>query len=87
MRRVPFYHARLNDWVVDGMCKCGHLHSEHGSLLIPVPGAENSIRIEHDGSCCEEFCTCEQFTWQRFVTAEEFALLIRAKRVHKTADC
>jgi hypothetical protein len=51
----------------DQLCKCGHLKSEHGSLLhkngLPY------IREEGAGSCCE--CECKQFRWKAFVNSRE----------------
>ena len=83
MKSLPFFSKRLNDFVVDEACECGHLKSEHGSKTIRL---ENSmLRMPHEGNCCHNYCTCEQFTWVRYVTASEKAAIVLAQReTHET---
>lgn len=73
-----FFSRQLNDFVVDEMCSCGHLKSHHGSLLHKLKNA--MLREPNDGSCCTGHCGCSQFTFERFVTAEEAARLMIEKR-------
>ena len=42
-------------------CYCGHLKSEHN----------NTKLNEGHGSCANDYCMCEQFTWKRFVDKDE----------------
>ncbi len=76
--RKPFFSHSLRAFVLDEMCVCGHLKSEHGSKTIRSRGA--TIRLHDDGSCCENGCACKQFTWARDVTDEEMADRIIARR-------
>jgi hypothetical protein len=74
----PFFSEPLNDWVVDEQCECGHLKSEHGSLLTPLDAA-HTLRQSHDGSCCS--CSCGRFTFVAHTTAAEYAEIVKRKRV------
>jgi len=76
--KILFFSRQHNDYVVDEMCACGHLKSEHGSLLHKL---KNKMLREHsDGNCCAGHCECTQFTFARFVTAKEAAKLTISKR-------
>jgi hypothetical protein len=42
-----------------GLCRCGHPQSVHGSIVV------NDIRIENAGSCCcLGGCNCQRFHWK-----------------------
>lgn len=81
MRRSIFYSERLGDFVVDEMCECGHLKSDHGSLNVRLD--ESIVREPNDGSCCAGSCHCEKFTFARFVTLEEVAGPVRQRQAVK----
>jgi len=65
----PFYSKRLQDWVVDEMCTCGELRSEHGSLVQHVGDTDTLLRLEGEGNMDE----CPRYTFKGFVTAEKYA--------------
>lgn len=46
-------------WAIDELCSCGHPLSQHGSKLVPL--GDQTLRLAHQGSCCE--CTCRRFIW------------------------
>lgn len=73
-----FFSRQLNDYVVDEMCVCGHLKSLHGSLLHKF--SNSMIREHSDGNCCSGRCNCPQYTFERFVAAEEAAQLLVNRR-------
>ena len=70
-----FYSRQLQDYVIDEMCRCGHLKSTHGSLLHRIK--KSMLRESNEGSCCSNHCECLQFTFVRFVTVEE---IVQSKR-------
>jgi len=74
-----FYSEQLGDYVVDELCKCGHLKSEHGSKLTKI-NEKATLREPHNGSCCTGGCACAQFAFARYVTVEEAAGVVVAKR-------
>lgn len=78
MKRSIFYSERLGDFVVDEMCQCGHLKSEHGSLLHKIK--DTLVREANDGSCCSGKCGCRRFTFTRHVTVEERVSLLKLRR-------
>ncbi len=78
MKRSIFYSERLGDFVVDEMCQCGHLKSEHGSLLHKIKGT--LIREANDGGCCSGHCECRQFRFARYVAVEERASMQKKRR-------
>jgi len=45
VRKGVFYSRKLDNFVVDSMCVCGHLESEHGSLNKTV----NKRIVRHPG--------------------------------------
>lgn len=63
------------------LCKCGHLSSDHSSLLVPL-GDGRSLREYHQGGCCE--CACERFTFHRYVSLEEAADLLLERQTCAT---
>jgi hypothetical protein len=67
--KVLFYSRSRGDFVVDEMCRCGHLKSKHGSLIHKTKNA--MIRDPSDGSCCSDHCECGQFTFVEFVTISD----------------
>lgn len=67
-----FFSQILQDYVVDEMCSCGHLKSQHGSLT--ARSARGILRQPHDGGCCHGICDCKRFTFVRYVTIEERSL-------------
>lgn len=76
-----FFSRVLGDYVVDEMCECGHLKSEHGSRTTRI-GGSRMLRQANDGSCCKGRCECKQFTFARFVGLEE-----KAEMVGKRTPC
>ena len=64
-KRVPRLGVGL------AVCDCGHLQSDHSSLLIPL--GEKMFREYNHGGCVE--CDCQRFTFNRFVSLEEAAEL------------
>lgn len=66
-----FFSHLVDDYVVDGICKCGHLESEHGSEVIKVAG--KSVRLNNSGSCCCKNCECMKFTWIKGLKISELA--------------
>jgi hypothetical protein len=72
-----FYSNQLGGVVVDEMCKCGHLKSEHGSRTMSLE--DQILRESNEGSCCSGSCSCSSFSWARFVTKEEVAKIYLAK--------
>lgn len=81
-KRLPYYSKTLRDFVVAEMCECGHLMQQHGSML--VEHGEATVRLPNDGSCCQGYCTCSHYRWQRWVTADEYAALVVARRRAQT---
>lgn len=80
MRRPYFDHA-ANDYVMDEMCQCGHLKSDHGSLLVSLRHSQGrKLRLRDDGSCCKQDCHCTKFRWIRFVYTDEYTQIIAARR-------
>jgi len=75
-----FYSRQLNDFVVNEMCQCGHLKSDHGSLARKI--YQTIVRQPNDGNCCSSNCNCDcnQFTFARFVTADEIADIAISRR-------
>jgi hypothetical protein len=65
----PFYSERRNDWVVDEMCMCGKLRSEHGSLVQRI--GDKLLRLESEGNCSETHCN--KYVFGGFVTATTYA--------------
>ena len=72
---MVFYSIQLNDFVVDAICECGHLKTDHGSKLLKIAN-NKSVRFNNDGNCCDGQCCCEKFTWQRWATAKEIEFII-----------
>jgi hypothetical protein len=70
MMGTAFYSRQLGDVVVDEMCVCGHLKRDHGSVLKKID-SEKSLRLPHEGNCCDGECECPHFVWDRWVTASE----------------
>jgi len=48
-------NERLREKIIDEMCTCGHLKSQHAGHAL----------IEGHGSCNE--CDCRKFTWEKWV--------------------
>lgn len=67
----PYYSRRIQDWVVDEMCTCGHMRSDHGSLLKKLPNGK-MLRLSAEGNCCGGHCECLQYTFARHVGVEEY---------------
>ena len=75
-----FFSNQLNDYVADEMCECGHLKSEHGSLTRRIKGKIH--RIATEGNCCASgHCDCSQYTFARFVSIKEKAIMLFGERV------
>jgi hypothetical protein len=66
----PFYSRAKQALVVAERCECGHLKSEHGSKLTRLPNGQMYRQYQH-GSCCEDDCPCDQYTFAEYVTEEE----------------
>ncbi len=67
-----FYSKVLKDFVVDGVCQCGHLEREHGSVLTQPDALGTRFREAHGGNCVSEECSCPKFRWERWITQSEF---------------
>jgi len=81
---TQFRSNQLGGIVVDEMCKCGHLKSDHGSHSINL-GDGHMIRESHEGNCCARKCECPGFTWARFVIKEEAAQIHKRKKQRAVA--
>ena len=46
--------------IIDEMCQCGHLKSEHNTTIVFAPG---------HGSC--KNCECKQFTWKKIIYGKD----------------
>jgi hypothetical protein len=68
-RKMNFFSKRLNSNVVDALCQCGRLQSDHCSRVLNI---DNAIVRETGHGNCED---CSQFRWSRWVTEEEVASL------------
>lgn len=79
-RNHPYYCFATEDFVMDEMCCCGHLKSEHGSVLVKMRKSKVSLRIPADGGCCEGMCGCKKFRWERFVYTDEYAQIITSRQ-------
>ncbi len=85
--RTPYYVSQSDDFVMDEMCACGHLKSEHGSRTVKLKASgDRSLRIPNDGSCCNGDCRCPRYRWVRFVYMNEYTDIIRSRR-SKSAVC
>jgi len=75
-----FYSRQLDDFVVNEMCQCGHFKSEHGSLVKKI--RQTLLRQPSEGNCCSSHCDCDckQFTFARYVTADEISDIIINQR-------
>ncbi len=76
MPRRIFFSEELQEYVVDSMCSCGHLESEHGSKLLPLQN-KLKLRLPHEGNCCSGKCKCPKFHWARWVTVIEKATFVK----------
>jgi hypothetical protein len=66
----PFYSKARKDFVVDALCECGHLHTEHDSIFFHVD--EHTIVREYmEGKCCCEDCSCQRFRWSNWVLSKD----------------
>ena len=74
-----FFSKHLGDYVVDEMCKCNHLKSEHGSRVKMM--GDSMLRDPHKGSCCCGSCVCKKFNFERYVTITEAAEIVTSKRL------
>lgn len=79
MRCSVFFSNQLNDYVVDELCKCNHLKSEHGSKISNMEGF--ILREPNQGSCCSGVCVCKQFKFEKFVTITEAAKIVASKKL------
>ena len=79
MKRSIFFSEQLGDYVVDELCKCNHLKSEHGSKITKM--GDFMLREHNEGSCCSGGCVCKQFKFERFVTVVEAAEIVASKRL------
>lgn len=68
----PFYSERRRDWVVDEVCMCGKLRSEHGSLVMKID--DRLLRLESEGNCSET--NCPHYCFGGFVTAADYERLL-----------
>lgn len=75
----PFYSPQRGQMIVDAKCACGHAEREHGSAL--RTSGEDTIRLNHDGSCCGgEGCDCTCFTWAGWITVDEAGSKVRSRQ-------
>ena len=64
-----------------GVCKCGHLQSDHSNSVAPI-GQDGKKWLEHNhGGCCAGHCDCKRFTFARIATLDEVADMVIAKRI------
>lgn len=70
----PFYSKRRKDWVVDEICECGKLRSEHGSLVQKV--GDQYLRLAGEGNAEE----CKRYRFFEFVTAKRYAAMMFKRR-------
>lgn len=75
MKKLPFFSRSLQAVVVDEMCKCGHMKSEHASKVVKV--SNSLLRLSNQGGLSSD---CPRFTWDGYVTAEEKAEMLLAQR-------
>jgi hypothetical protein len=80
VRRSVFFSRKHQNFIVDSMCKCGHLESEHGSLNQTIMPGKRIVRQPGHGNCCADSCPCPRFTWVRHVTVDEKADMVIAAR-------
>lgn len=73
-----FFSRRLDDFVLDAVCECGHLERDHGSHSKNI--GRKKLRLHDGGNCCVESCGCHHFRWARWLTATEFAQNLPAKQ-------
>ena len=61
MREIKTEKERKEFWdaVVDGLCECGHLQSEHNNEYIGIPF------IKPHGKCTK--CECKKFVWIKHI--------------------
>lgn len=62
---MQFFSRSLNANVVDALCQCGKLQSEHCSNVISLKG----MILRESGHGSSE--NCDQFRWLRWVTEDE----------------
>lgn len=55
----PFPYKTRRGTVVDERCYCGHLRTEHSTLLAPG-----------HGPCPIKKCDCAKFTWKSYVLSD-----------------
>jgi hypothetical protein len=76
--KYPFFLESQQMIVVDALCKCGHRHSQHDRLFIPLPSGK--ILQEYcEGKCCD--CGCIRFRWQKWLVASDVARRSKKKAV------
>jgi hypothetical protein len=63
-QQYPVYLRSRMANAVDSLCECGHLHSEHSSVLQPLKG-DQTAKIHGEGHCSE--CSCPRFTWAKWI--------------------
>lgn len=80
MKSSIFFSEQLGDYIVDELCKCNHLKSEHGSKVTRMDGG-SMLRDPNKGSCCSGGCCCKRFKFERFVTVAEAAEIVASKRL------
>jgi hypothetical protein len=80
-----FFSKALNDFVVDGVCKCGHLERDHGSQMKKLAKGKD-IRVSDGGSCCVGSCSCHHFTWVKWITATEFAETLPSSQIERLVE-
>lgn len=86
--KKPYFDHVQNDYVMDEMCQCGHLKSDHGSLTVKLRQSQGrSYRLPDDGSCCAPGCGCKKFRWARFVFTDEYAKIIKDRRTATSTAC
>lgn len=74
------YSQRLGGFGV-GVCRCGHLQSDHSNLPIPLHDQDGHVRLEHhQGGCCAGTCSCKRYTFQRWATLDEVADIFITRR-------
>lgn len=68
----PFYSHSKKDWMIDEVCVCGKLQSEHESLVRNIEGT--ILRLDHEGGTN----LCNKYRFDHYANAQECLEIKRA---------